>query len=65
MNAQIKTFSTEGDYKVADISLADFGRKELDIAEPEMPGLVQHLQHPGPCRRRDCQDRHAGVRVEG
>jgi adenosylhomocysteinase len=28
------------DYKVADISLADFGRKELDIAEQEMPGLV-------------------------
>lgn len=27
-------------YKVADISLADFGRKELDIAEVEMPGLV-------------------------
>ena len=28
------------DYKVADISLAEFGRKELDIAEQEMPGLV-------------------------
>ena len=28
------------DYKVADISLADWGRKELDIAEKEMPGLV-------------------------
>ncbi|MBK1703682.1 adenosylhomocysteinase [Halochromatium glycolicum] len=28
------------DYKVADISLADFGRKELDIAETEMPGLM-------------------------
>lgn len=28
------------DYKVADISLADFGRKELDIAEKEMPGLM-------------------------
>jgi len=40
MNAQLKTFSTEGDYKVADISLADWGRKELDIAEHEMPGLM-------------------------
>ncbi|HEY4530513.1 MAG TPA: adenosylhomocysteinase [Luteimonas sp.] len=45
MNAQIKTgservFSTEGDYKIADISLADWGRKELDIAEHEMPGLM-------------------------
>ncbi len=28
------------DYKVADIALADFGRKELDIAEFEMPGLM-------------------------
>src|ERR1700751_2375991 len=28
------------DYKVADISLADFGRKEIDIAEQEMPGLM-------------------------
>ena len=28
------------DYAVKDISLADFGRKELDIAETEMPGLM-------------------------
>ena len=28
------------DFKVADISLADFGRKEIDIAEHEMPGLM-------------------------
>jgi adenosylhomocysteinase len=28
------------DYKVADISLADFGRKEIEIAEKEMPGLI-------------------------
>jgi len=27
-------------YKVKDIQLADFGRKELDIAEKEMPGLM-------------------------
>ncbi len=40
MNAQMKTFSTEGDYKVADITLADWGRKEIDIAEHEMPGLM-------------------------
>ena len=30
----------ENDYIVKDISLADFGRKELDIAETEMPGLM-------------------------
>ena len=28
------------DYKVADISLADFGKKEIRIAETEMPGLM-------------------------
>jgi len=27
-------------YKVADISLADFGRKEIELAEKEMPGLM-------------------------
>ncbi|MDT9693747.1 adenosylhomocysteinase, partial [Streptomyces sp. P9(2023)] len=28
------------DYKVADISLAEFGRKEITLAEHEMPGLM-------------------------
>ena len=28
------------DFSVKDISLADFGRKELDIAETEMPSLM-------------------------
>ena len=28
------------DYKIKDISLADFGRKEISIAESEMPGLM-------------------------
>lgn len=32
--------STEKDYVVADIGLADFGRKEISIAETEMPGLM-------------------------
>ncbi|ADW67805.1 adenosylhomocysteinase [Granulicella tundricola] len=32
--------SAANDYKVADISLAGFGRKEIDIAEQEMPGLM-------------------------
>ena len=30
----------QNDYKVADIALADFGRKEMSIAETEMPGLM-------------------------
>ncbi len=29
-----------GDYRIADISLADFGRKEIKLAEHEMPGLM-------------------------
>jgi adenosylhomocysteinase len=28
------------DYKVADLSLAPFGRKEIELAEHEMPGLM-------------------------
>jgi len=32
--------STETDFKVADLSLADFGRKEIELAEHEMPGLM-------------------------
>src|SRR6188472_2478769 len=28
------------DYRVADISLAEYGRREIDIAEQEMPGLM-------------------------
>jgi len=31
---------TQLEYKVADIALADFGRKEIEIAEKEMPGLM-------------------------
>ena len=30
----------EADYKVADLALADWGRKEINIAETEMPGLM-------------------------
>src|SRR3954447_7767466 len=30
----------DGDYKVADLSLAAFGRKEIQLAEHEMPGLM-------------------------
>ncbi|MBY0579763.1 MAG: adenosylhomocysteinase [Burkholderiales bacterium] len=39
MNAAVQT-STFADYKVADISLAAWGRKEIQIAETEMPGLM-------------------------
>lgn len=36
------------DYKVADISLAGFGRKEIEIAEKEMPGLMSIRKKFGP-----------------
>ena len=109
MNAVVSNKFT--DYLVKDLSLADWGRKEMAIAETEMPGLmaireeyrrepaaegrahrrlaahdhpdrgadrnaagpgrrgalgvVQHLLHPGPCRRRHCRRWHAGVRLQG
>ncbi len=35
-----KDMGPDRDYKIRDLSLADFGRKEIDIAEKEMPGLM-------------------------
>src|SRR5438477_71609 len=47
------------EYKVADISLADWGRKEISIAEHEMPGLMS-------IRKKYAKDKPlAGVRVTG
>jgi adenosylhomocysteinase len=40
MSTTLTTRSTGRDYHVADIKLADWGRKEIDIAEKEMPGLM-------------------------
>lgn len=34
------TVENRQDFKVADLSLADFGRKEITLAEHEMPGLM-------------------------
>jgi adenosylhomocysteinase len=39
MNAVLKPLHTS-DYAVADLGLADWGRKEIRIAETEMPGLM-------------------------
>ena len=36
------------DYKVADLGLADWGRREMDIAEKEMPGLMATREKYGP-----------------
>ncbi|MFN7938351.1 MAG: adenosylhomocysteinase [Bryobacteraceae bacterium] len=47
------------DFKVADLSLADWGRKEISIAEHEMPGLIA-------IRRKYAEEKPlAGVRVTG
>jgi len=41
LTADLKTDSANGiEFKVADLSLADFGRKEIRLAEHEMPGLM-------------------------
>jgi len=49
----------KADYKVKDISLADWGRKELDIAEHEMPGLMA-------IREKYAKDKPLkGVRITG
>ncbi|MFN7931953.1 MAG: adenosylhomocysteinase [Bryobacteraceae bacterium] len=53
----IPTLAAE--YKVADLSLADWGRKEISIAEHEMPGLMA-------IRKKYAKDKPlAGVRVTG
>jgi adenosylhomocysteinase len=48
-----------GDYKVADISLADYGRKEIEIAEIEMPGLMNCVEE------NKTRQPLAGARVSG
>src|SRR5262249_260182 len=51
--------TTKQDYKVADINLADFGRKEISIAEKEMPGLIAIREKYAPSKPL------AGVRITG
>ena len=47
------------EYLVRDINLADFGRKELDIAQHEMPGLMEMRRKYGPAKPL------AGVKITG
>ena len=57
MSTVVQPVATE--YKVADLSLADWGRKEISIAEHEMPGLMA-------IRRKYSKEKPlAGVRVTG
>ncbi|HEX7188291.1 MAG TPA: adenosylhomocysteinase, partial [Actinomycetes bacterium] len=48
-----------GDYKVADLTLAEFGRNEIRLAEHEMPGLMALREEFGPSRPL------AGARIAG
>src|SRR5277367_4804945 len=49
----------ETDFKVADLSLGEWGRKEISIAEQEMPGLMS-------IRRKYAKEKPlAGIRVTG
>jgi len=47
MTSSTATAPETQDYKVADIGLADFGRKEISLAEVEMPGLMQTREEYG------------------
>ncbi|MBO0719015.1 MAG: adenosylhomocysteinase, partial [Rhizobiales bacterium] len=47
-SAKTKTHVTTADYVVKDIGLADWGRKEIAIAETEMPGLMATREEFGP-----------------
>src|SRR5471030_1927821 len=48
MTASTKPKAKTGDYVVKDIALAAWGRKELAIAETEMPGLMSTREEYGP-----------------
>ena len=54
-----ETLTPTLDYKVADITQAEFGRKEISIAEHEMPGLMATREKYGPSKPL------AGVKVMG
>jgi adenosylhomocysteinase len=53
------TLTETTDYKVADIGLADFGRKEITLAEHEMPGLMAMRREYGEAKPL------TGARVSG
>src|SRR6476661_3238650 len=48
MTAAVKPKAQAGDYIVKDISLAEFGRKDISLAETEMPGLMATREEYGP-----------------
>jgi adenosylhomocysteinase len=59
MSTKTITKTQTNDYKIADINLADWGRKEISIAEKEMPGLMAIREKYAPGKPLQ------GVRVTG
>ncbi len=59
MSSAVESPAGNDDYIVADISLADWGRKELDLAEVEMPGLMALREEYGDSKPL------AGARIAG
>ena len=59
MTASAKPKTKAGDYVVKDIALAAWGRKEIAIAETEMPGLMATREEYGP------QQPLRGARIAG
>src|SRR4051794_16374648 len=55
----LTTPTGEADFKVAELSLAGFGRKEIELAEHEMPGLMAMREEYGP------QQPLRGARIAG
>ena len=54
----MSTALSTADYKVADLGLAEFGRKEISLAEHEMPGLMaMRAQYGESQAARRCPDR--------
>ncbi|RRT64439.1 hypothetical protein B296_00037938 [Ensete ventricosum] len=59
MALQVEKTSTGREYKVKDLSQADFGRLEIELAEVEMPGLMACRVEFGPAKP------FAGARISG
>lgn len=59
MSKPLKFVQEAIDYRIADLSLAEFGRKEIELAEKEMPGLMAVREKFGPKKPL------AGLRVTG
>jgi len=58
-NANVQALDLSLSYKVADMSLADLGHKEMQLSEREMPGLMELIKKYGP------QKPFSGLKISG